>query len=587
MDGNNQIQFSAHNLGVSQVVSVGFSLRLCASAIDFAILLGTLGASFSLVAQLAIWGRLNPLVDFIALALGLLTLSLPPLYFWLFTWRTGQTLGKRFVGIVVVSTAGEIPLFGQSFLREVVGKLLVVALGITMPLYYLWFLRKGRDRGRREWHDILAGTYLIKASPNGYIPRPSGLSWKCKREIGSRVTIGAVALLVMLLVVTFTIDYFPVARGYISGLDDRSSFVSEPLDAQFVDLGDEMSQSSKAEWQRLLSLNDHRASIVPLMSLDPTKDPIVFIPGIGVNFQDAHAIAQLGGEYQVAIGIYNQRYPLDRNGQHMADAIEEFGSRLRELAAIDGVPSKSELKVIGHSLGGLVATLALDNLAERENIGDHRGSLFDNVEFVQIDAPWRGFDAPWIFTLPGVKHVLRGILPWLPLPNPTTRSALSVVNRTSSMNAVINASLPNGVNVHIVSVIPDPETLRSRPRQPVDGWNSMELGEDDLALIRAFFSSNREDLNKLDRWRWGLGIRTQSIHQLLKTLERDRDYSSYEGELRSIAIEAETMDQFRTSYDSVIGKIVKTFHGQHTHFMWEDKTFLPWLSGVFQDRHRQ
>ena len=66
------------------------------------------------------------------------------------------------------------------------------------------------------------------------------------------------------------------------------------------------------------------------------------------------------------------------------------------------------------------------------------------------------------------------------------------------------------------------------------------------------------------------------------TLQGDGNYLDHMTELRSIAIESATLDQFRTGYDAVIAKIVDTFQGQHTQFMWEDKEFLPWLRTVVE-----
>lgn len=554
---------------------IGFRTRLYASAIDFGVLSVAIVASFSLVAHLAILGRSSRLIDFLAFILGLLTLIAPALYFWLLTWRTGQTLGKRIVGIAVVNKDGQTLLLGQSFLREVITKFLFNLLGIAMPLWYLGFLWVGLDKWKQGWHDKIADTYVVKASSLLHIARTSGLP-RDKREIVSRILIGATALLAVLLFWALTANYRAGAKELENMPGERPFSVSEPLDKRFVELGDS-GQASKKEWQRLLQVNHGRASMVPLTSVDPAKDLLVFIPGIGVNFQDAHAMAWLEDRYQIVIGIYNQRNPLDLNGQQMSEAIEQLGIYLVDLAAAQGLKPKQELRIVGHSLGGLVATLALVNLAERERIGTGTESLFSDVTFVEIDAPWRGFDVPWVFTLPGVKHVIREILPRLPLPSPATRSALSVVNRTSSMNAVLDARLPTSVSVHLVSVLPEPETLRTRSAEPVDGWYSMELSHGELDSIRTFLSSNNEGLNLLDRWRWGFFLRKQGLQQLFMTLQRDEDHLIHETELRSVVSESYTWNQFKTSYDAVIAKIVDTFQGQHTHFMWEDKEFLPWL----------
>ena len=372
---------------------VGFWLRLYASAIDFGILAVALGTSFSFVAQLAILGRSNRLIDLLAFMLGLLTFVAPALYFWLLTWRTGQTLGKRIVGVAVVDEEGQTLLLGQSFLREVVAKFLFNLLGIAIPLWYLGFLWIGWDKGKRGWHDKIAGTYVVKARPHLPIPQTSGLS-RDKREAVSRVLMGVAALLVVLFFGALTIDYIAETRELPNTPGERPLSVSEPLDKRFVELGDSIAQDSKNEWQRLLRVNAGRARIVPLASVDPTKDLLVFIPGIGVNFQDAHAMAQLEDRYQVVIGIYDRRHPLDRNGQQLSKAIEELGIYLRGLATARGVQPKHELRIVGHSLGGLVATLALVDLAEREQIGNRAESLFSKVTFVNIEAPWRGFDVP-------------------------------------------------------------------------------------------------------------------------------------------------------------------------------------------------
>ena len=284
----------------------------------------------------------------------------------------------------------------------------------------------------------------------------------------------------------------------------------------------------------------------------------------------------------MVIGIYDRRNSLDRNAQQLSEAIEEFGVYRRRLAMAQGAKPKQELRMVGHSFGGLVATLMLVNLAEKDQIDSGAESLFSEATFVNIDAPWRGFDLPWVFTLPGVKHVAREILPRLPLPSPTTRSALSVVNRTSSMNAVLDARFPPSVDVHVVSVVPPLETLMARRVEPVDGWYSAELAEGELEAIWKFLATEQKELNAMDRWEWGAFVRRQDLQQLFVTLQRDDDYEDHAAELLMVAIESDDLDNFQTDYDGVIAKIIDTFHGRHTQFMWEDEEFLPWLRTVLE-----
>ncbi len=110
-------------------------------------------------------------------ALGLL-ITVP--YYVLFTYKLGQTPGKRLLGIQVVDAEGTIPNFRRVILREFVAKsipsmlliagslsiLLVIAgyiAGTSLLLGYLWIARDPRKRGL---HDYIAGTYVVKRDRN-------------------------------------------------------------------------------------------------------------------------------------------------------------------------------------------------------------------------------------------------------------------------------------------------------------------------------------------------------------------------------------------------------------------------------------
>ncbi len=75
-------------------------------------------------------------------------------YFTWFNGTTGQTPGKRLMGLRVVRDTGEAISFGTAFLRWV--GYLISFLPLCMG--FLW---AGVDRRKQAWHDKIAGTVVI------------------------------------------------------------------------------------------------------------------------------------------------------------------------------------------------------------------------------------------------------------------------------------------------------------------------------------------------------------------------------------------------------------------------------------------
>lgn len=79
------------------------------------------------------------------------------LYQWYFlTQRDGQTLGKHAVGIRVVRVTGE-PLDFATVLVRYVGTYIN---SFIFGIGWLWALF---NEDRQGWHDLMAGTYVVKA----------------------------------------------------------------------------------------------------------------------------------------------------------------------------------------------------------------------------------------------------------------------------------------------------------------------------------------------------------------------------------------------------------------------------------------
>lgn len=76
-------------------------------------------------------------------------------YFIYFHGATGQTPGKRMLGLRVVRADGEDMTFGTAFLRWVG----YIISKLPFFLGFIWVAFDGRKQG---WHDKIAGTYVIK-----------------------------------------------------------------------------------------------------------------------------------------------------------------------------------------------------------------------------------------------------------------------------------------------------------------------------------------------------------------------------------------------------------------------------------------
>ena len=129
----------------------GFWLRAVAWLLDSVIL--WLGAVIVSSVLLAGW----PSAGYSSTWDGLISpYLLPVAYGVLFVGLRGQTPGKMLLRIRVVNEEGRVPGFWRAALRETLGKL-VSALAVGFG-----FLSVAWNRKKRGWHDIVAGTYVIK-----------------------------------------------------------------------------------------------------------------------------------------------------------------------------------------------------------------------------------------------------------------------------------------------------------------------------------------------------------------------------------------------------------------------------------------
>jgi len=82
------------------------------------------------------------------------TIFLNMLYFTYFHGTTGQTPGKKILGLKVIQKTGNEMTLGLAFLRWVG----YIISGLVFNLGFLWV---AFDRKKQGWHDKIAATYVI------------------------------------------------------------------------------------------------------------------------------------------------------------------------------------------------------------------------------------------------------------------------------------------------------------------------------------------------------------------------------------------------------------------------------------------
>ena len=135
-------------------VACGILDALILGAIELVIVLvlrGLPALIFGLIDQNLTW--IGGLIGGVLAVAGVIVAYI--LYVILPTGKTGQTLGKKIMGIKVVDKDGNPPGIGKAFLRELIGKFL------SCIIFDLGFILAAFDNQRRAWHDRIAGTYVI------------------------------------------------------------------------------------------------------------------------------------------------------------------------------------------------------------------------------------------------------------------------------------------------------------------------------------------------------------------------------------------------------------------------------------------
>lgn len=146
---------------------IGFWARFAAFSIDSAIVgVLTLSVFMPIIFFIGFSGSDNALVLGLIQVLGL---CISPLYFIYFTHTSQSTLGKRFIGIKVLSESGYKLSLGKIVLRETIGRIIS---GITL---YIGYIIAGFTAKKQGLHDMISGSVVVPINPQYEIS--SGKIW--------------------------------------------------------------------------------------------------------------------------------------------------------------------------------------------------------------------------------------------------------------------------------------------------------------------------------------------------------------------------------------------------------------------------
>jgi uncharacterized RDD family membrane protein YckC len=129
----------------------GFLTRLVAYIIDYIVVAIIVGIFYS------IGMAIDPNQQGAYIILYMIGVVIGLLYYAILWSSSGQSLGKKLVGVRVVTDDGTPPGFFRALLRVLIG---YPISGLIICLGFLWVIW---DANKQGWHDKIFGTHVVKA----------------------------------------------------------------------------------------------------------------------------------------------------------------------------------------------------------------------------------------------------------------------------------------------------------------------------------------------------------------------------------------------------------------------------------------
>lgn len=332
----------------------------------------------------------------------------------------------------------------------------------------------------------------------------------------------------------------------------------------------ERADLDEATEQRLLLENKGRGQLLPYRGFDAALPAIVLVHGFKVAASSLATLADKlveGGGQQVYLFVYDDtsRY-LDRCGDDLARAI---GGLLETLS--DPRPA---IRIIAHSMGGIVARCALDSLVspgwlpcfhgEDEagqplpvrgtNENEVRGirlekplaDAFRRVDLVAIDTPWHGFADPPIQVRARME---------------VEASFVDMVSNSAVLNHLADVALPAHFSVNQIEA---DNRAAGVDEDKVIGL--CELPAEEIARLIQHFSGYPTAL-----------VDDARLKNQLSALASEEDYPALEKQLRSDAAGGRLTP---ARFLGLVALAVPHLAGSHTSIL-ENPELLPEIEATF------
>lgn len=295
--------------------------------------------------------------------------------------------------------------------------------------------------------------------------------------------------------------------------------------------------TERAEHDLVTAAGGH-GLLVPYGRFDPEAEPVVVVHGINGSASDLQTVIDhytADSSCQVYVFLYDDRGRyLDRTADDLARSLEQ----LRSEHLLDKQPP---LRIVAHSMGGIVARAALNTMVDPDWMPTHHGRTWygeparvrgtepyqlaasrlaaptvDNyasIDLITVDTPWHGFGEPAIN--------VRNMLFW-------EDTLWDMVANSAVLENLHHTSLPASVSLHQLEA---DNAAAGLPSDKIRGWH--DRSDDDLQRLQAWLAG------QTDTRGWPAELRNH-----LAALQQDGDFDTLRAAVQA-EIAAGTLDTSR------------------------------------------
>jgi len=287
--------------------------------------------------------------------------------------------------------------------------------------------------------------------------------------------------------------------------------------------------------QKILAANNQKATIMAYGDFEAHKEPVLLVHGLsGANEALEELAAKLStqGKQVLLVAYSDQGNTTTQSGLELAQALQDLRSR--------HYAQDRPLKMVAHSMGGIVSRVALNHLQES---AESARAGFGPIELKCVDTSWDGFahEPDWIpgFLKPVIKFLM-GIFGWL---------GAFEMRANSNMFANLFDTKLDGVKIESTAAIQneDPDSIHTP-----DNLEPKELQSLIDYVLRKETPNNHRTHNMAmglrQDWRYG------KLQAIIKTEEKQGRFKTGEPKSHAFFLQAwkDVMQPIEGSHVSVL-----------------------------------